>query len=142
MTALLAFLGVRGTIVAGVLTALLLAASGVAGWQYVRAEAAIIAERTAKADARDAGADLASCVKVNESAVALERARARAAEDNARAHKAALERAREALARAEREKAVLDRAMDQWRDLWGQRSHSCAAALTALDSACPELGRY
>ncbi len=142
MTAILAFLGLRGTIVAGGLTALLLAASGVAGWQYVRAEAAIIAERTAKADARDAEADLAACVAANESAVALERARARTAEANAKAHKAALERAREALARAERERAALDRAINQWRDLWGQRSQSCAAALTALDSACPELGRF
>lgn len=142
MSAIIAFLGLRGTVVAGILTALLLAASGAAAWQFVRAEAAVLAERNAKADRRDAEADLKECEGANASIQFVEEARARFAAANEVAYREAAKRSAEALAAAERRRAEAARELAEWRRAWGTKSPTCAAALAATDKACPELGDY
>lgn len=142
MTALIAFLGARGTVVAGLLTALLLAVGGWGGWQWFRAERAAVAEGMAKSSEALANTGLTTCLQANASAAFAEEARRRMAEANAAALTAALDRAREAVAKAERERAASDRLLAEWRKTWGDKSATCAAALQTLDTACPELRRY
>lgn len=142
IAALVAFLGVRGTVVAGLLAALLLAVGGWGGWQWFRAEAAVLGQQRALTAKENAQGDLIVCTRANESAAFAEEARRRMAEANAAALTAALDRAREAVAKAERERAASDRLLAEWRKTWGDKSATCAAALQTLDTACPELRRY
>lgn len=142
IAALVAFLGVRGTVVAGILGALLLAASGAAGWQWVRAERAVVAAGLAKSSEALANTGLTTCLQANASATFAEDARRRMAAANAEALTAALDRARAAVADARRERAASERLLAEWRKTWGGKSPTCAAALQTLDTACPELRRY
>jgi hypothetical protein len=142
MTVLIAFLGVRGTVVAGLLTALLLAVGGWGGWQWLRAERAVVAEGMAKSAEALANTGLTTCLQANESATFTEDARRRMAAANAEALAAALERARGAVAEARKQREASDRLLAEWRKTWGDKSATCAAALQTLDTACPELRRY
>lgn len=142
MSAIVAFLGLRGTVVAGILGALTLAAGGFGGYQYLRAEAAVIAKDKA-VNARDASENsLATCIAANESAAFAEQARKAMAEANTRVYMAALDNAREAAEKARRDKAYVDGLLAEWRKTWGDKTPTCAAALQTLDNACPELRTY
>lgn len=137
-----AFLGVRGTIVAGVLGALLVAASGTAVWQYLRAETADAARQRAYTARDNAKNELIVCTNANESIQFVEAARAKFAAANAEAYRTAAAESRAALIQAEREKAASDALLREWKKTWGDRSAQCTAALQTLDTACPELRRY
>lgn len=142
MSVVVAFLGLRGTIVAGILTALLLAASGIAGWQYVRAERAVLAEGRAENAQAAAEAGLRTCEQANASAVAAENARRSVAAENAKALAAALDRARDAVAAAAAGRQRAEADLREWRRIFGSRGPGCTAALNALDTACPEVESY
>jgi hypothetical protein len=142
MSALVAFLGMRGAIVAAVLGACLAIMTGVAGWQWFRAEAAIVARGGAENAKGEAENSLAVCVRANESAAAAEDARKRMAEENTRVYMAALDNAREAAEKARRDKAYAESLLSEWRATWGGKTPTCAAALATLDNACKELEAY
>lgn len=142
MSALIAFLGLRGTVVAGVLGAALVASVAFGGWQYVRAETEELGRQKAVTAKENIQGDLIVCTRANESAAFAEEARRKMAEANTRVYMAALDNAREAAERARRDKAEAERLIEQWRKTWGDRTANCAAALQTLDTACPELERY
>jgi hypothetical protein len=125
MSAIVAFLGVRGTVVAGI--ALVLALT--AGVQTARLW-------KLQAESADAAAQLTIARGANkawqEVADAAEAARAKAEA----ARKRQAEQAAEALADAERAKAKAERELTDFRSRWGRRPASCAIALTQMEAAC------
>lgn len=142
MTALIAFLGLRGAVVAAILSALLLVAGLTAGWQWTRAEAMAAWAERAEARAEAANGSLQAAIDANQSAVAVERERARVAAENAAALDVALRQAKAALADARRGRATADATLAEFNKRWGARTATCAMALAQVDSSCPELRSY
>lgn len=125
MNPLIAFLGVRGTVVA----AFALAFAAAAGIQTVRlwklqAETAQAAGQLQAC--RDANAGHAAALK------ALENARKAAEAERQRQ----AEQAAKALDEAKKVKADAERELADFRARWGRRPASCAIALTQMEDAC------
>jgi hypothetical protein len=125
MSAIVAFLGVRGTVVAGI--ALVLALT--AGVQTARLW-------KLQAESADAAAQLTIARGANkawqEAADAAEAEREKAEADRKRQ----AEQAADAIAAAEREKDKAERDLADFRTSWGRRPQSCAIALTQMEAAC------
>lgn len=125
MSAVVAFLGVRGTVVAGV--ALVLAVA--AGVQTVRLW-------KLQAETADAAAQLVAAQGANRGwqAIADAAERERQAAEAARRRQA--EQAAEAVAQAQRAAAKAERDLADFRARWGRKPASCAVALTQMEAAC------
>lgn len=125
MSAIIAFLGLRGTIAAGI--ALLLAiAAGVQTarlWNLQAETAGDAAELAAARDANRAWQAVAEAAEAERQKA--EAARKAQAEQAAQAIEDARELAKEALAE-----------LEDFRDRWTGRPRSCAIALTQMEAAC------
>lgn len=125
MSAIVAFLGLRGTVVAGIALVLALAA-GVQTARLWKLQAESAAATTELAFARGANKEWKAV------ADAAEQARA----DAEALRKKQAEQAADAIAQAEREKADAESELADFRGRWGTRPKSCAIALTQMEAAC------
>ena len=125
MSAIVAFLGVRGTVVAAL--ALLLAI--VAGVQTVRLW-------ELQASSADAAADLKLARGANAGWVSLYAASEQARKEAEAARERQAEQAAEAIAEAEDKAERAQDALDDFKRRWGNRAPSCAIALTQMEAAC------
>lgn len=138
MNPILAFLGLRGTIAAGIA----LAFAAIAGVQTWRLNAASASKAEAQKEALAARMDVESCVQANRSAQVVMDAQRRAAEQAARDYAQALAQARRALQQAESDRRAADAVLAQFRERWGAKSDACALALSRVDQSCPEIRSY
>jgi hypothetical protein len=125
VSAIVAFLGVRGTVVAGIALALALAA-GVQTARLWKLQA-----ETAEAAAQ---LELARGANKGWQAIADAAERERAAADAARKRQA--EQAAEAIAEAKDKADQAQGALDDFMRTWDRRAPSCAIALTQMEAAC------
>lgn len=125
MSAIVAFLGVRGTVAAAL--ALLLALA--AGVQTARLW-------DLQADTADDAATLKACQGANAgfTAAIAEQQRLRDEAEAARERQA--EQAAAAIAQAEEKAEQAQDALDDFKRRWGNRAPSCAIALTQMEAAC------
>lgn len=125
MSAIVAFLGVRGTVAAGLALVLAL----VAGVQTARLW-------HLQAETADDAAELAAARDANRAWQAVAEAAETERQKADAALKAQAEQAAAALAAAERAKAEAERDLADFRARWGRRPASCAIALTQMEAAC------
>lgn len=125
MSAIVAFLGVRGTVVAGL--ALLLALA--AGAQTARLW-------HLQADTADDAATLRACQGANAGFTAAIAEQERLRDEAEAARKRQAEQAAEAIAEAEDKAEQAQGALDHFKRNWDRRAPSCAIALTQMEAAC------
>lgn len=125
MNAILAFLGLRGTIAAGIALAFAMLA-GVQTARLWKLQAASAESAGQLAQARDALSGWQAVAAANE--------RQRKAAEAARRRQQ--EQAAAALAAAEAETRRAEAALADFRGRWSTRPPSCAIALTQMEAAC------
>lgn len=125
MSALVAFLGVRGTVAAG--AALLLAIA--AGVQTARLW-------HLQSESADAAATLKVCQSANAGFTAALAEQERLRKEAEAARRRQQEQAAAALAAAEAETRRAEAALADFRGRWSTRPPSCAIALTQMEAAC------
>jgi hypothetical protein len=125
MSGIVAFLGVRGTVVAGIALVLALTAGVQTArlWRLQAESADAAAQLTIARGANKAWQEAADAAEA-------EREKAEAA------RKRQAEQAADAIAAAEREKDKAERDLADFRTNWGRRPPSCAIALTQMEAAC------
>lgn len=138
MNAILAFLGLRGTIAA----AIALAFAVIAAVQTWRVQALEADKAEAQKEALAARMDVEACVQANQSVQTVMDAQRRAAERAAQDYAQALAQARRALQQAESDRRAADAVLAQFRERWGAKSNGCALALSRVDQSCPEIRSY
>lgn len=125
MSAVVAFLGVRGTVVAGLALVLALAA----GVQTARLW-------HLQADTADDAATLKACQGANAGFTAAIAEQQRLRDEAEAARKRQAEQAADAIAEAEDKADQAQGALDDFKRTWDRRAPSCAIALTQMEAAC------
>ena len=122
---MIAFLGVRGTVVAALALVLAIAA----GVQTARLW-------HLQADTADDAATLKACQGANAGFTAAIAEQERLRDEAEAARKRQAEQAAAAIAEAQEKAEQAQDALDDFKRRWGRRAPSCAIALTQMEAAC------